>query len=184
MLNKYTEQHFRNALLDWPARVGGLTTPSDEVPVGALGTDQADYALHSFRSVNRLHGLVHYLFFTRRCMKASVEAFTASMEASTASMKAFMEDMESTMDKRIQTIPLKHLLNASMEASTERVEDASEVTSMEASTTSTKASTEASTKASTKASTDASTKASTKARYRYSKWQRLPYELWHLQGIL
>ena len=43
-LKEYTEHHFRNASCDWIARVRGFTTPSDEAPWDAPGTDQTDYA--------------------------------------------------------------------------------------------------------------------------------------------
>ena len=44
-LEEYTGHHFRNASRDWVARVRGFTTPSDEAPWDAPGTDQTDYAI-------------------------------------------------------------------------------------------------------------------------------------------
>ena len=79
------------------------------------------------------HGLLHYLHFAWKLVKASVEAFTASMEASTE----YMEAMEASMEASMEAME-------AVEASMEDMED------MKASTevTSTGASTKAFTKAS------------------------------------
>ena len=90
--------------------------------------------------VSSSSGLLQYLFFAWKFMKASVEASTALMEASIRSMKAY---------GRYGTFHEEKIPEASTEASMEAVKDAAEVTSTEAFT---KAST--STKASAKASTE------------------------------
>ena len=74
---------------------------------GGMRHQRVDYtsAAHGINIIKSLHssnGLLHYLHFGWKLVKASVEAFTASMEASMEDMEAMEASVEASMEDMLR----------------------------------------------------------------------------------